>query len=92
MPSWSVFARAVALPSVVGSVRRNSAPDQFAATDFDRIADDTSAEQQLYERMLAIDPARVNPGALWSSAPLASASRQGNWPGLADGAARVGAL
>src|ERR1700683_385813 len=35
------------LPSVVDSVRRNSAPDQFAATDFDRIADDTSTAQQV---------------------------------------------
>jgi hypothetical protein len=36
--------------------------------DFDRVADSTSTAYQLYEQMLARYPARVNPGALWSSA------------------------
>jgi glyoxylase-like metal-dependent hydrolase (beta-lactamase superfamily II) len=36
--------------------------------DFDAAANDTSTAQQLYERMLALYPKRVNPGALWSSA------------------------
>lgn len=36
--------------------------------DFDRIATETQSAQDLYNRMLALYPNRVNPGALWSSA------------------------
>ena len=36
--------------------------------DFDHIAFDTQSAQDLYNRMLALYPNRVNPGALWSSA------------------------
>lgn len=37
--------------------------------DFDRLAEMTSSGEQLYDRMLALYPNRVNPGwALWSSA------------------------
>jgi glyoxylase-like metal-dependent hydrolase (beta-lactamase superfamily II) len=36
--------------------------------DFDRIATETQSTQDLYNRMLALYPNRVNPGALWSSA------------------------
>jgi glyoxylase-like metal-dependent hydrolase (beta-lactamase superfamily II) len=36
--------------------------------DFDRIAEHTDTALQLYEQVLALYPARVNPGALWSSA------------------------
>jgi glyoxylase-like metal-dependent hydrolase (beta-lactamase superfamily II) len=36
--------------------------------DFDRIASETQSAQDLYDRMLALYPNRVNPGALWSSA------------------------
>ncbi|HWW88950.1 MAG TPA: MBL fold metallo-hydrolase [Vicinamibacterales bacterium] len=36
--------------------------------DFDRLAEDTSTAEELYERMLSAYPNRVNPGALWSSA------------------------
>jgi glyoxylase-like metal-dependent hydrolase (beta-lactamase superfamily II) len=36
--------------------------------DFDRIAGETQSAQDLYKRMLALYPDRVNPGALWSSA------------------------
>ncbi len=36
--------------------------------DFDRIAAETQSAQDLYRRMLALYPNRVNPGALWSSA------------------------
>jgi glyoxylase-like metal-dependent hydrolase (beta-lactamase superfamily II) len=40
--------------------------------DFDRLVDATSTAQQLYDRMLALYPNRVNPGwALWSSARAA---------------------
>jgi len=37
--------------------------------DFDRLAETTTAAQELYDRMLELHPDRVNPGwALWSSA------------------------
>jgi glyoxylase-like metal-dependent hydrolase (beta-lactamase superfamily II) len=36
--------------------------------DFDRIATETQSAKDLYNRMLALYPNRVNPGALWSSA------------------------
>lgn len=36
--------------------------------DFDRIATETQSAQDLYNRMLALYPNHVNPGALWSSA------------------------
>jgi hypothetical protein len=36
--------------------------------DFDRLAETTSTALELYERVLALYPDRVNPGALWSSA------------------------
>jgi glyoxylase-like metal-dependent hydrolase (beta-lactamase superfamily II) len=37
--------------------------------DFDRLAETTTTAQELYDRMLALYPNRVNPGwALWSSA------------------------
>jgi hypothetical protein len=46
---------------IVGETRRY-------IRDFDRIANTTSTAYQLYEQMLALYPAPVNPGALWSSA------------------------
>ncbi len=36
--------------------------------DFDRVAGTTRTARELYEKMLALYPDRVNPGALWSSA------------------------
>jgi glyoxylase-like metal-dependent hydrolase (beta-lactamase superfamily II) len=36
--------------------------------DFDRIAETTSAAQELYDRVLALYPDRINPDALWLSA------------------------
>jgi hypothetical protein len=37
--------------------------------DFDRLAETTTAAQELYDKMLELYPNRVNPGwALWSSA------------------------
>ena len=36
--------------------------------DFDRIAAATTTAEELYNRMLALYPDRLNPGALWSSA------------------------
>ena len=36
--------------------------------DFDRLAETTTTAQELYDKMLALYPNRVNPGwALWSS-------------------------
>src|SRR6266481_6216194 len=40
--------------------------------DFDRLVDSTTTAQELYDKMLALHPNRVNPGwALWSSARAA---------------------
>ncbi|HZZ93144.1 MAG TPA: MBL fold metallo-hydrolase [Usitatibacter sp.] len=39
--------------------------------DFIRVNDETSTPRDLYERMLALYPALVNPGSLWSSAQAA---------------------
>lgn len=36
--------------------------------DFDRLVETTTTARELYDQMLALYPARVNPGALWSSA------------------------
>lgn len=41
--------------------------------DFIRLNDATSTPQELYQRMLALYPARANPGSLWSSAIAAKA-------------------
>ena len=38
--------------------------------DFDRIAQNTSTAQELYEQVLALHPDRVNRGALWHSAEV----------------------
>jgi glyoxylase-like metal-dependent hydrolase (beta-lactamase superfamily II) len=36
--------------------------------DFDRLAETTTTARELYDKMLELDPDRVNPGALWLSA------------------------
>jgi glyoxylase-like metal-dependent hydrolase (beta-lactamase superfamily II) len=36
--------------------------------DFDRIAETTNSARELYDKMLALHPARINPGALWGAA------------------------
>jgi glyoxylase-like metal-dependent hydrolase (beta-lactamase superfamily II) len=36
--------------------------------DFDRLVETTTTARELYDQMLTLYPARVNPGALWSSA------------------------
>jgi glyoxylase-like metal-dependent hydrolase (beta-lactamase superfamily II) len=36
--------------------------------DFDRIAEGTTTARELYDRMLELYPARINPGMLWASA------------------------
>jgi hypothetical protein len=36
--------------------------------DFDRIAETTNSARELYDKMLALHPGRINPGALWGAA------------------------
>jgi glyoxylase-like metal-dependent hydrolase (beta-lactamase superfamily II) len=36
--------------------------------DFIRLNDETTTAQELYDRMLALYPDRINPGSLWGSA------------------------
>jgi len=38
--------------------------------DFDRVAEDSNTTLELYERMLALHPDRIHPGALWVSARM----------------------
>jgi glyoxylase-like metal-dependent hydrolase (beta-lactamase superfamily II) len=44
--------------------------------DFVRLKDETATAQELYDRMLALYPDRINPGSLWGSANAAKAARQ----------------
>jgi glyoxylase-like metal-dependent hydrolase (beta-lactamase superfamily II) len=44
--------------------------------DFIRLKDATATAQELYDRMLALYPDRINPGSLWGSANAAKAARQ----------------
>jgi glyoxylase-like metal-dependent hydrolase (beta-lactamase superfamily II) len=44
--------------------------------DFIRLKDETATAQELYDRMLALYPDRINPGSLWGSANAAKAARQ----------------
>jgi glyoxylase-like metal-dependent hydrolase (beta-lactamase superfamily II) len=44
--------------------------------DFIRLKDETATAQELYDRMLARYPDRINPGSLWGSANAAKASGQ----------------
>ena len=36
--------------------------------DFNQVAASTSTAMELYEKMLALHPNRVNPGSLWATA------------------------
>jgi glyoxylase-like metal-dependent hydrolase (beta-lactamase superfamily II) len=44
--------------------------------DFIRLKDETATAQELYDRMLALYPDRINPGSLWGSANAAKSARQ----------------
>jgi len=44
--------------------------------DFIRLKDETATAQELYDRMLALYPDRINPGSLWGSAHAAKAVGQ----------------
>jgi hypothetical protein len=42
--------------------------------DFDRVDRETATARDLYDRMLALYPNRINPGSLWGSALAARRS------------------
>ena len=44
--------------------------------DFIRLNGETATAQELYDRMLALYPDRINPGSLWGSAHAAKAAQQ----------------
>jgi len=46
--------------------------------DFMRADDETQTARELYDRMLALYPDRINPGSLWGSANAAKASHLTN--------------
>ena len=64
-----------------GPMEPDSAPLHIQETrqyiqDFIRLDDETGTAQELYDRMLALYPDRINPGSLWGSANAAKASRR----------------
>jgi glyoxylase-like metal-dependent hydrolase (beta-lactamase superfamily II) len=64
-----------------GPMEPDSAPRHIQETrryiqDFIRLDDETRTAQELYDRMLALYPDRINPGSLWGSANAAKASRR----------------
>ena len=44
--------------------------------DFIRLSGETATARELYDRMLALYPDRINPGSLWGSANAAKATLQ----------------
>jgi len=62
-----------------GVLDPNSSPRHIAETrsyirDFNRVAVSTSTATDLYEKMLALYPNRVNPGSLWATAKALKAA------------------
>jgi glyoxylase-like metal-dependent hydrolase (beta-lactamase superfamily II) len=56
-----------------GPLEPDNSPKHIAATqeyirDFERLNQNTSTPRELYDRMLALYPERINPGSLWGSA------------------------
>jgi hypothetical protein len=62
--------------------------------DFDHLAAPTMNAQDLYNKMLELDPNRVNPAwALWSSVrAVMSAAAVPSWPGVKRGRRRASAM
>src|SRR5271156_6330338 len=61
-----------------GPLDPDNAPRHIAETrryiqDFMRLNEETATAQELYDRMLALYPNRINPGSLWGSANAAKA-------------------
>lgn len=59
-----------------GPLDPDNSPRHIEATrryirDFDRLAGETATAQELYDRMLAFYPDRINPGSLWGAAHAA---------------------
>ena len=64
-----------------GPMEPDNAPRHIQETrryiqDFIRLDDETSTALELYDRMLALYPDRINPGSLWGAANAAKASRR----------------
>jgi glyoxylase-like metal-dependent hydrolase (beta-lactamase superfamily II) len=61
-----------------GPVDPDNAPPHIGETrryiqDFMRLNEETATARELYDRMLALYPNRINPGSLWGSANAAKA-------------------
>lgn len=66
-----------------GPMEPDNAPRHIQETrryiqDFIRLDDQTHTAQELYDRMLALYPDRINPGSLWGSANAAKARHHGD--------------
>ena len=64
-----------------GPMEPDNAPRHIQETrryiqDFIRLDDETRTPQELYDRMLALYPDRINPGSLWGSANAAKTLRR----------------
>jgi glyoxylase-like metal-dependent hydrolase (beta-lactamase superfamily II) len=60
--------------------QNSDSPQHIAATqqyirDFNRLSHETTTTRELYDKMLALYPDRVNPGSLWSSAKAAKTEK-----------------
>ena len=66
-----------------GPLDPDNAPRHIGETrryiqDFMRLDGETATPRELYDRMLALYPDRINPGSLWGSANAAKARESGN--------------
>ena len=67
-------------PGGAATARWDNTPRHIQETrryiqDFIRLDDETRTALELYDRMLALYPDRINPGSLWGGANAAKASR-----------------
>ena len=64
-----------------GPLHPDNSPRHIAETrryihDFIRLSEETAIARELYDRMLALYPDRINPGSLWGSANAAKPTPQ----------------
>ena len=65
-------------PNPIGLIARSFPPANAAIENchFIRLSGETSTARELYDRMLALYPDRINPGSLWGSANAAKPTLQ----------------
>ena len=63
-------------PMEPGNSQRHIQETRRYIQDFIRLEDETRSARELYDRMLAVYPDRINPGSPWGSANAAKAFRR----------------